>query len=539
MTDLEDIQERLLEEFSENLDSSAVLAILSDYNLSNPAELEAARQLLRALSSDVATEEATGFDPSGSSRPNLLTSDLGSGREDDESVSARSQQAWRSETDGTSLSQELSALDLEGLEFSDSGGATSRDESPEKPLNSELDGLDERGKEAALVSIFPALKPFDIKWTLKKCKGDAGLAIDELMTQSFLEESGSRHRGIEAFYDNGLSSRQRKAKGKKRRGRTTKEDAELTELNPASPLQSKWDLGRQDVEFLASKTGMPMQQVSSMYHKNSGSIRTTIAAIVDAHASLKMESDDPMIQINASELRQDFPSISTSDLESLVQLTYPSTSNARELAKALTSRPIDSKPSIQLEFRRAPVDLSSDSTTIKPKLSNGVYREGSMSATELASTFSKARDTAYIQAHAAYRKGKSDPLMGGAAAYYSQLGREHDARTKSAESAAADAMVSMQNSRTELDLHGVNVKDAVRISREKVTTWWHELNEQRVGTIDTRRIGEGYQIITGKGNHSDGKGKLGPAVGKMLIREGWKVEVRGGRLVVMGVANKR
>jgi hypothetical protein len=88
-------------------------------------------------------------------------------------------------------------------------------------------------------------------------------------------------------------------------------------------------------------------------------------------------------------------------------------------------------------------------------------------------------------------------------------------------------------------LHGVNVKDAVRISREKVTTWWHELNEQRVGTIGTRRIGEGYQIITGKGNHSDGKGKLGPAVGKMLIREGWKVEVRGGRLVVMGVANKR
>jgi hypothetical protein len=62
--------------------------------------------------------------------------------------------AWRSQTDDTSLSQELSALDLEGLEFSDSGGATSRDDSPEKVFSSELDGLDERDKEKALTAYF-------------------------------------------------------------------------------------------------------------------------------------------------------------------------------------------------------------------------------------------------------------------------------------------------------------------------------------------------------------------------------------------------
>ncbi|KAE9380274.1 hypothetical protein N431DRAFT_394961 [Stipitochalara longipes BDJ] len=533
MSDLEDLRQHLLAEFSQNLDSSAVLAILSDYNLANPSELDAARQLLSALSSEIATEEATDFDPSGASGTFLLTDDLGSSR-DDESASAQSHQAWKSQTDGTSLSQELSALDLEGLEFSDNGGAISREESPEKAFSSDLDSLDDQDKETALIAIFPSLKPFDVKWTLKKCKGDAGLAIDELMTQSFLEESGSRHRGIEAFYDDGLPSRPRKVKGKKRRGRTTHGDTGHTD--PDSPLQSKWDVGRQDAEFLATKTGMQMQQVSSIYHKNGGSIRATIAAIIDANASLKLESDDPMIQINASELHQDYPSISTSDLEILVQITHPSTNNARELAKALTSHPIDNKPLIQLEFRHAPVDLGSDSTSTKTKVSNGIYREGSISAAELASTYTQARDTAYIQAHAAYRKGKSDPLMGGAAAYYSQVGREHDARAKSAESAAADALVLIQNSRTQLDLHGLNVKDAVRISREKVTAWWHGLGEQRVGM---KRISPEYQIITGKGNHSDGRGKLGPAVGKMLIREGWKVEVRGGRLVVMGVAKKR
>jgi hypothetical protein len=276
----------------------------------------------------------------------------------------------------------------------------------------------------------------------------------------------------------------KRAKGKKRRGRRANDDAEPYRTEPSIiSAEQMGHLGNGCRLYRKLRPECQCTKSAPCITKMAPRVRTTIAAIIEAHASMNLESDDPMTQINAYELRQDFPSISTSDLEILVQLTYPSTSNARELAKALTSRPIDSKPSIQLEFRRAPVDLSSDSTSIKPKLSNGVYREGSMSATELASTFSKARDTAYIQAHAAYRKGKSDPLMGGAAAYYSQLGREHDARAKSAESAAADAMVSMQNSRTELDLHGVNVKDAVRISREKVTTWWHELNEQRVGTI--------------------------------------------------------
>jgi Domain of unknown function (DUF1771) len=511
-----------------------VIAILSDYDLSNATELDAARQLLSALSSEVATEEATGFDPSGASGPNWFTNDLEIIR-DRESVSEMSHHGWKSVTDDTSLSQELSVLDLEELQFSDNGGITNTVGSPEKPFTSSIDALNAEGKEAALIAIFPALKPFDVQWTLKKCNGDAGLAIDELMTQSFLEESGSRHRGIEAFSESELPSRRRKGKKNKRQGRK----ADDVPTGPASPMQSKWDIGKQDVEFIALKTGMPMQQAASIYHKNGGSIRKTIAAIIDAHASMKIEPDDPMIHINTSELRQDFPSLSTSDLGILVQLTHPSMDNARELAKVLTSRSVASRPSIQIEFRHAPVDIGSDSPNTEMKGFNGIHDQETVPHETLASTYIKARDTAYVQAHAAFRKGKSDPLMGGAAAYYSQVGRENDARAKIAESSAADALVSMQTSRTELDLHGLNVKDAVRISREKVTAWWHERSEQRLGT---RSIGPEYAIITGKGNHSEGRGKLGPAVGKMLIREGWTVEVRGGnggRLVVTGVAKKR
>jgi len=522
------------EEFSKTIDSSTVLAILSDYNLSEPSELDAARQLLSTLRSEVIADETTGFDPSGARGQGLLIDDQESGRGEGESLDMRSQQRWRGQTDDTSLSQELSVLDLDGLEFSDNDMATSREESPEKSYSSELDDLDEEGKVNALIAIFPALKPFDIKWTLKKCKGDAGLAIDELMTQSFLEESGTRQRGIEAFSESELPSRPRKSKGKKKRRLCPEDDMGLA--SPSSPLQSKWDTGRQDVKFISNKTGIPMQQISSIYHKNGASVHQTVAAIIEAHVSMKMESDDPMIQINASELRHDFPSISISDLEILLQITHPSISNARELAKALISRPIANKPPIHLEFRHSPIDFAPEPPSTKFKTSNGVHNERPAPAAALASAYIQARDTAFIQAHVAYRKGKSDPLMGGAAAYYSQVGRDNDAKAKSAESAAADALVLMQSTRTELDLHGVNVKDAVRITRERVTAWWHELGEGRVGG---RGIGTGYRIVTGKGNHSEGRqGKLGPAVGKMLIREGWKVEVGSGVLVVTGIAQK-
>jgi hypothetical protein len=523
------------EEYSKTIDSSTVLAILSDYNLSDSSELVAAQQLLSALSSEVVADEIACFDPSGASGPGLVIDDQEIGRGENESVMAKSHQGWRSQADDTSLSQEMSVLDLEGFEFSDNGVSTSKEESPEKPLSSELDGLDEEGKEEALVAIFPALKPFDVKWMLKKFKGDANRAIDELMTQSFLEESGSRHRGIEAFSESELPLRQRKGKGKKRHGLWTDDDTRTAAS--VSLLQSKWETGRQDVEFIANKTGMPIQQVGSIYHTNGASVRTTIAAIIDAHASMKIESDDPVIQINTSELRQDFPSISTSDLKILVQITHPSVNNARELAKALISTPVANQSIIHVEFRHAPIDLRADPVNSKPKIPNGLRSAGSVATAELASSYIQARDMAFIQAHAAYRKGKSDSLMGGAAAYYSQVGRDNDAKAKIAKSAAADALVSTQSSRTELDLHGVSVKDAVRISRERVTAWWHELGEGKVGG---QGVGAGYRIVTGMGNHSEGRrGKLGPAVGKMLIREGWSVQVGSGVLVVTGIAKKR
>ena len=44
-----------------------------------------------------------------------------------------------------------------------------------------------------------------------------------------------------------------------------------------------------------------------------------------------------------------------------------------------------------------------------------------------------------------------------------------------------------------------------------------------------------FRIVTGVGKHSkDGTLRIGPAVSKMLMREGWRAEVLAGEIIVRG-----
>lgn len=482
----------------------------------------------------MAEDEASGFDASGA---HLLVDGL---EENGENGSYNgSGPGWASQTDATSLSNGMSSLDLESLDFAEKDMPSPTDEAPGTSFTSQLDNMGDEEKEAALMGIFPILKPFDIKWCLKKSEGNASVAIDELMNQSFLEENGIRHKGIDAFSESDIPPRhpKGKAKGKKKRAAFT-EDYSTTSV-PRSTVQSKWEIGRQDIGFIATRIGMPPQQVSSIYHNSGGSLKATISAIISAHKALNIENDDPVSQMNISELRQDFPSLQTPDLEALLQLTHPSLLNARELAKALSSQSTGSKMPIQLEFRHAPLNLDSEPATLTTKHKTKSVINQSLdpaAANTIAATYADGRNTAFNQASQYYRKSKSNPLMAGAAAYYAQNGRDLHALAKAAESDAADALVATQSTRGELDLHGVGVRDAVRISRERVTAWW---SGAQVDGSGRRGGGGAYKIVTGRGNHSVGQAKLGPAVGKMLVREGWNVEVGSGILVVRGVVRRK
>ena len=126
--------------------------------------------------------------------------------------------------------------------------------------------------------------------------------------------------------------------------------------------------------------------------------------------------------------------------------------------------------------------------------------------------------------------------MGGAAAYYSQLGRDLSALSFGATADAADSLAARQSSATQLDLHGIDVLNGVRIAQERVESWWCSLGENRVnGRAGAEDRGAGFRIVVGAGSHSvGGKGKLGPAVSKMLKSEGWRIEPAGAVIVVKG-----
>jgi hypothetical protein len=123
----------------------------------------------------------------------------------------------------------------------------------------------------------------------------------------------------------------------------------------------------------------------------------------------------------------------------------------------------------------------------------------------------------------------------------------------------------------------VGVQDAVRIARGQVAAWWEALGDARLepwkmanaaggagrggaaggGAGGGRNNAGGgflaahhrhayssarpaYTVITGVGRHTaDGRGKLGPAVARALLADGWKFYVEEGRLVVTGVARRR
>jgi len=135
--------------------------------------------------------------------------------------------------------------------------------------------------------------------------------------------------------------------------------------------------------------------------------------------------------------------------------------------------------------------------------------------------------------------------MSGAAAYYSQLGRDAAVHRATATSADADALVAAQSTPgVGCDLHGVSVKDGVRIARRLVEDWWRASGGRGVMGLDGRVSGRaadgggvGFRVITGVGRHSEGGvGKLGPAVARALGAEGWRVVGEEGVLVVVGKA---
>lgn len=537
-TPLLDYVNRLQREFCPPLDTALVISIYSDYK-GEPDGVVQARAVLAHFKDAAAVEQLTDFDPSGCS------TQAGEPSSSPEQGDQNSRDPKTStETDATSLTNGVSSLAL-----SSSGVST-----PSEPGASMawLQNLDMSAKEAQLIETFPTLRATTIAFVFKKNKGDFEKCTDELLNHVLFEEMDGQdgeekilRKGIDTFAaDDVAAPRGRKAKTKRKNKKANYmnlDEYARSSSEPAAPSPNKWKTMSDDVDFIATKVNVSYKTVKSSYHKCGGSVAATITALMESDIktnkkSLEAESD--ITFQNVLDLTNEFP-LDHQQAHALIRLTHPSSAAAHELAKALTRPSNASSPTspggIQIVPHYVPLkpsDLDEDDDLLHAAAS-----PVSPSSSHSAAALGLARHTAFTKASEYHRKGKSDPLMKAAAGYYGQLGRDSHRAYQTAAAAEADALVAAQSSPAQLDLHGVSVSDAKRIARHRVAEWWAALGEDRIrGYAGAKGRANEYRIVTGVGRHSDGgKAKIGPAVMKMLVAEGWKIEVGSGFLTVSGV----
>jgi hypothetical protein len=532
----------LQEEFCPPLDPALVSAILFDYEGADA--LSQARAVLEQFKESAIAEQLTDFDASGNSS-GLVDQSPGKRSAEDGDSNADTWATQTTLTDHSHISNDLSALSVGARSGSGSDG------SPEGSYWGVAEQYTTPKKETVLAETFPNLRPELIAYTLQKAGNDLDKATDELLNHVYFEASRSSHteeaavvKGIDAFSeDYHVPQRSKKGKNKKNKriALSALSSANVSDSEPMSPT-NRWHNTSQDVDYITSRTNLTHKTVASIYHANGASLSTTILALVrkEIQAHKKSGEPDAALVQDAIELNEAFPTIDLEYALALVRLTDPSVTKAHDLAKALMEQPASEtggKGGIKLDLRYAPVNLSEEDSQA-PRLPSLAPSPRIHDSTSLA----RARGDAFQQASAAYRKGRSTPLMRQAAGYYAQEGRDYNANLKAMSQVEADSFVATQSGATYLDLHGVTVANATRIAKQRTQAWWDGLGESRIREWGNARggVGEGYRIVTGLGRHSEGgRGKIGPAVLKTLMSDGWKVEVGTGELRVTGLARRR
>ena len=527
-------------------------AVVSDFDLAGPEGIKRLRETLDTLKTLADEQQDLPFDPSGTSGAGVA--DFGDADATlSEQVTSQTETSRSLETDTASLQSDFSSLDIgrkkrrhnNVSKFSpnhavgDNGGTVGF---------LALSGMREEEKVAYLAEMFPLLDIYTVNHIFMKSEKDLDRSMDILLNLSFFEErspSDDNNRilipkGIDGFVGE-LPGGTGKRKGKRKRktNRTLHPSGLDSVASPQEevPAVNKWDAMKEDVEFICSRTFPILQKetVASAYHSQGASLPATIKylATLNAPKSEQEILNCPILVEQVAELTQNFTTVSIIDLAGLLRITRNSISAANELATAMLRAPPVSE-TIQIIIP-APVPAPEVDVDIKNLVSRTARpKNGSdYSSASSANSHFIAGAEAFSKASAAYRRGKSDPLMGAVAAYYSTVGRNHVEKARTEAAAAADALIDSQSTSEVLDLHGVTVQEAVRIASVRVTRWWESLD-------DSKYIPKGYRIITGVGRHSrDRMPRIGPAVGKQLTREGWKLEVGQGVLTVTGITRPR
>jgi len=481
-----------------------------EYDLKDPESVQAACAVLDALKPD-AEAQASHFDPLGGN--NALSIDGSSGQ-------VRS----RNTSDEAGLTDLTDSLSISSISNVTPG-----------TYDAGIDDMSYEDKAALLEEMFAELRSFDIRHILKVHNGSFGTTVEDLLSQQYLRQEadsdGEKHvipKGIDGFEASRGGSYSRKSKRKKRRDYGSSQFSSLVSSSLSEGSTSsvnRWQQADLDIEYISQRTGLLRQAVTSQYNTCGHSLRATLLAICDNedHTNPLVMGDEPILEAHAVDLRAGFPEVTYARLLKLVYLTHPSTASARELAAAM----VGEKETIVPQY--APIKHSSR----PPSPDTSGERRIGGAILPIGGALPDLRERAFAQASVAYQKSRSSPLMGGAAAHYASVGHAANAALLREQSVMADRLVAAQSTGAFCDLHGVTVRDATRLAKLYLDRWWETRREwQSQGRV----MGSPeFKIVVGRGVHSaDGRGKLGPAVVKVLKNNGWRFEKGEGELTVKG-----
>ena len=343
---------------------------------------------------------------------------------------------------------------------------------------------------------------------------------------------------MEAFFkaDDAVGKR----KGRKKDKTRSKEVSRASSVNSAAS-KNPWVSVEDDLGFLVQKTTVSEEQARKAYQEAGRSLARTIRAL-SLEEALKysgLDSLNDITTVQLIDLKHDFGSLPESTLFGVLSISRVP-AEASELATIMVAHKTDEELGRRndlVQYAPVKVEEGFDNTSA----SSSPWTLVEPSTPRLASPHdSFSHDLALNQASAASRRARSDHLMGGATAVYSERARESAMRYKATLAAAANARVQANGIKADgIDLHGVTVPHAVRIAKEKTQQWWESLGESRHSAVGREAMAVGYQIVTGLGTHSaNGVPKIGPAVSKALLKEGWDLSFQGGSVVVHGRRKK-
>lgn len=411
-------------------------------------------------------------------------------------------------------------------------------------MDGELDSSTLEQKTTWLLNIFPDIPERELASILRSHDGVLDKATDELLNLSFLnqgpedtQEDVPVLKSVDAFAEGMQPTR----KGRKRKKLTRTNESSRASSVSTSAYEADhtpvnvWSTMSEDVDFICSRTSLHPQTVRSVYHESGARLSATIAALATKEGASydQLEELDPLLELQMAEFQSEFEQVPKALLYGMLILARKIPSAAHELLEAMTTpRADDDITEIRHAAQYAPLDLKENTPFESTSSTKGSAWVG---ASRPSAAVQRAAATqSFGQATSAWKKSKSDRLYGGAAAYYAEVGRERATAARALQAEEADALVSQQSSSSVLDLHRVSVQDAVRLAGSKTQDWWDGLGEGKYAS-GANPARAGFRIVTGVGNHSKNHApRIGPAVSKMLIREGWKIEIGHGELIVTG-----